>query len=117
MTEDAKPELNLTLSTSELGKTIVQAAQDERRKRFTAKIVAIADSEMESISVNEKKLEYYKTLVDLSKQRLAAIEAGEFTISDRGAFQFKNEGLRMPNEDTPIDDLISKFQMATARSK
>lgn len=98
-----------SLSTAELGKHIVAAAQEERRKRFSAKVIAIADSEMESISVNEKRIEYHKACLELSKKKLAAIEAGEFTVNNRGVFQYNAKELFTPNEEAPIIELMNRI--------
>jgi hypothetical protein len=92
MNDEAKTEQGLSVPSAEVGKSIVEAAKELRRKRFSDKVVAIADSELEAIAIAEKKIAYYQNCLEFSKKRLAAIEAGEFTVT-QNEFTFNNPEL------------------------
>ena len=102
----------IAVSNAEIGKTIIQAATAERQKRFNARIVQIADSEMESVAVCKRKLDYYQLQLTKAEKRLAAIDAGEFTISDSGTFQYNDEALRMPTAEDPVETILARTEKA-----
>lgn len=82
-----------------LGKTLVEAAKEKRRQRFSENVVQIVDSLMESIEVNARRIEFHTKMTEMLKTRLDAIEAGEFKISGRGELKYNDEKL---NEALPV---------------
>lgn len=103
---DDTQKTSLSLSNAELGKTIIERAKVERGRRYEAKIIQIADSLMEAMANAQKKIDYHQIELDTSKKRLAAIEAGQFTISERGAFQFDDADLKIRTGDEPIAEIV-----------
>lgn len=68
----------------------------------------IADSLMEACGNAERKIEFHQVELAMSKRRLAAIEKGEFTISERGAFQFNDEELKVVTGMEPIAEIVAR---------
>jgi hypothetical protein len=118
MNDEAKQAISIATPTAEVGRSIVAAAQEQRRARFQDKVVAICDSELEAVVIAERKIEFYQKCLEHSKKRLAAIEAGEWQIVN-GQFAFNDSELTktpmVPMKDEEI--MLGWFGGAAGRGK
>jgi hypothetical protein len=118
MNEANQQAISIATPTAEVGKSIVAAAEEQRRQRFQEKVVAIADSEMEAKIIAERKIEFYQKCLKMSNKRLAAIEAGEWKIVN-GQFAFNDaelaKGVMVPLKDEDI--LLGFYGGAAGRGK
>ena len=69
-----------TRTNQDLGKTLLEAARESRRKAFQESVVGIVENLLDSKQQIEAEIERSKGNLDLVVGRLEAIEAGGFDV-------------------------------------